>query len=238
MMKKLCLKILIFAVCLIFVSNKGFCADIDLSKSFVSDKANIIEAQLLAQLHEVLKNLHKETNTDVVVITLNSIQNTENFLSIENQVKREYLLGGKNQDKWVMVILIKKPYQMNIRVGKSLKKVIKPSTIRAMEFEFFLSKINNSVNTRFKTYNMGRDLYNTTMFLAELIADNYNTKLHIDQPRDEILSDLYYLLGGQNANYFPKTDPIEKFIRKNNLYIVILILIIGLIPLIFYRKRK
>ena len=230
-MKKIIFRTLIILISAIFITLKSFCANIDLSKSFVSDSANIIEPRLKAQLHEVLKNLHKETGSDVVVITLNSIPQTENFLTIENQIKKNYLLGGKNHDKWIMIILTTSPYQMNIRVGKGLKKVIRSSTIRAMYFEFLFSRLNNSIGAKLRTYNAGRDLYNTTMFLAELVADANNLSLHIDNPgeHDEIMGDLFFLLGGQNAHYFPKTDPTEKFIRRNNFHMIFFIIFIGFV---------
>ena len=237
-MEKFILKLFIILSAVLFFTNNGFCADIDLSKSFVSDKANIIDPQLKTQLQEVLKNLHKETDSDVVVITLNSIPMTENFLTIESQIKNKYILGGSSRDKWVMIIVTTNPYQMNIRVGNGIKNIITGTTLRAMRFEFMFSRLFNrsSQRNRYK----GQDLYNTAMFLAELIADSKNVGLHIDNPaeRDEVLGDLYYLLGGRNAHYFPKTDPTEKFIRRNNLHMVILLLIIGLIPAFLPKKRK
>ena len=239
-MKNYFLKIFIILISAIFVTLKGFCADIDLSKSFVSDKANIIESRLKVQLQEVLKNLHKETDSDIVVITIDSIPQAENFLTIESQIKDKYLLGGKTRDKWVIIILTTNPYRMNIRVGKGLKRVIRGATVRAMRFEFMFSRINNFQNGKLITDRAGRDLYNTTMFLAELVADSNNTRLHIDPPgeHDEILGDLFYLLGGQNAHYFPKTDPTEKFIRKNNLHMVIWILLAGIFLTVVVKKIK
>ena len=121
-----------------------------------------------------------------------------------------------------------------------LKKVIKGSTKRAMWFEFIFSRLINITNGKLNKRNAGRDLYNTTMFLAELVADSNNTRLHIDPPgeHDEILGDLFYMLGGQNAHYFPKTDPTEKFIRKNNLHMVILILLAGIFLTVVVKKIK
>ena len=241
MKKHIILKFFITLISALLITFKGFCADIDLSKSFISDKANIIEPRLLTQLHEVLKNLHTETGVDLVVITLNSIPDKENFLTIESQVKNQYILGGENRDKWVMVIFTTEPYQMNIRVGEGLNDIITNRTLRAMRFEFMFSRFFNKNNGR--KYRMGRDLYNTTMFLAELVADANNIRLHIDNPgeHDALLGDLYYLLGGPNAHYFPKTDPTEKFIRKNNLHMVLFILCIGILFLIInyaIRKRR
>ena len=236
------IKILIVLICMSFTVLKGFCADIDLHTSFVSDKANVFGPQLLEQLRDVLKNLHNETGCDVVVITLNSLRSGESFSDVEKQIKKQYILGGKRSDMWVIVILTKEPYRMNIRVGKGLRRVITGSTLRGMQFEFLFSRLNNSNNGNLSVNAAGNDLYNTTMFLAELIADENNVRLHTSAiPSDnEIMGNILYVMGGGGPQYFRPIDPTEKYIRRNNLHMVIFIIIIGIFSFIvrFGRRRR
>ncbi|MBQ7450372.1 TPM domain-containing protein [bacterium] len=237
-MKKTVFKILIIIFGIFITILNGFCADIDLSRSFVSDDANLIEERLYEQLSDVLKNLHKETGCDIVVVTLDSLKRNENFSTVEKQIKTDYLLGGKKRDKWVIITVTKTPYKMDIRVGKGLKKVITGSTVRGMKFEFLFSRLNNYRNEVLNTNRAGRDLYNTTMFLAELVADKNNARLHTSEFGNEIMGDISYLLNGTRQVYYPQTDPTEKFIRRNNLHTVIALIIIGAFPFLFRHHRR
>ena len=110
-----------------------------------------------------------------------------------------------------------------------------------MNFEFLFSRLNNVNNNRLRTYSAGRDLYNTTLFLSELIADANTVRLHTSpiEPRNETIGDILYVFGGAGAQNIPLTDPTEKYIRRNNFHMVIAVLVIGLIPFgIRLRRRR
>ena len=233
-MKKYALKILIVLIFSFLITTKSYCADIDLSKSFISDKGGFLEAQVYSQLEDVLKNLHKETSSDLVLITLNSLAKGEDFNSIERDVRTRYILGGENRDNWVMVIAVREPYSMNIRVGDGLKKVIPAPLTRAMGIEFWLSKIINGRGNNFVTrLGVQTNLYTTVLVLGEAIADEKGVRLHTS----DIVYDIYGYSLREQGIYIPRTTDAMKFIRRHNLYPAIIILTIGLFPFVLFRRR-
>ena len=135
-----------------FLGINSFCADFNFDKSFISDNSNFLPETYEYPLNSVLQNLHRETGCDLVVLTINSLNYNDNetFKDIERQVHSKYLFGGENKDKWAMIIITRIPYQINIRVGQGLKKIIPPQTVRSMGFEFFLKKGNQIIISFFR----------------------------------------------------------------------------------------
>ena len=177
-MKKSFIKSFIIVVCSFLIATNGFCADIDLSQSFISDKADILNNRTEEQLGDVLKNLHKDTSSDLVVVTLNSLENGKTFSDIEKEIETKYILGGESRDKWAMVIVTRNPYNMNIRVGKGLKQEIPNSMKRALGIEFMLNKLIVGNQTSVFAGTTQSNLYSTVLLLGEAIADKKGVRLH------------------------------------------------------------
>ena len=227
--------ILIALICLFLSALNGYCADIDLGKSFISDKGGFLEPQVYQQLEDVLKNLHKETSSDLVVVTLNSLAEDESFASIVQDVHTKYILGGENRDNWAMVILVREPYSMNIRVGNGLNKIIPNPMRRALGFEFWLSQMLNGRNSNFITrLGVQTNLYTTVLVLGEAIADEKGVRLHTS---DQVY-DIYGYQFREQGVYIPRTTESMKFIRRYNLYLPIIILSVGLLPFTIFRRRR
>ncbi len=236
-------KILLLFICLTF-GVKGFCADFNFEKRFISDGSNFLPDRYENPLNSVLTNLHKETGCTLIVLTINSLVGDETYKDVERQILSKYILSSDNQNNWAMIIVTRYPYRMNIRVGKGLKKIIPPKTARSMGFEFFINRImhTETINGRqiIQENGAANNLYSTTLFLAELIADSEGKRLHSNEVRQT-----YDLLGTQFTQvitpetYFPPNPPVTKFIRKNNLLPIIIIILIGLSPyMILPRQRR
>ena len=247
-MKKICKSIILAVLLWIFV-NPVLSADFSFENSFVSDNTNFLTDRYENPLAEVLKNLSDETGCDLVVLTLDSLSENETFEDIEKQIHSKYLFGGKNKDKWVIITVTRNPYRINIRVGEGLRKIIPPKTIRAMGIEFLLNRGTlNNANANILQRRAQDNLYSTALFLAELIADSKNKRLHTT--RRTVTHNYSYRAGDRviveplytetiPETYIPQTRPMNKFIRRNNLYPALIILGIGLFPLRFlYRYRR
>ena len=224
------------------LATKGFCANINFDKGFISDGSDFLPERYENPLNSVLNNLHKETGCDLIVITINSFDNLETFKDIEKQVLSRYILGGENKDKWAMIIVTRIPYQMNIRVGKGLKKIIPPITVRSMGFEFFLNRItntntNNGVTTIYQN-GAANNLYSTAMFLAELIADSQGKRLHTNEVRQDYNYAGYRHTEIMRAQEIPQNPPFTKFVRRNNLTPALFILAIGFLPFLFIPRSS
>lgn len=191
----------------------------------------------------MLKNVHDETGNDLVVLTLNTLAENERFEDIEKQIHSKYLFGGKRSENWAIIIVTQSPYQMNIKVGKGLRRIISPKTIRVMMIEFFFNRgsINNN-NVAVDRWRIEDNLYSTALFLAELIADSQNKRLHTTERT--INENITYYANGRTyvepaygvvipETYIPQTRPFQKFVRRNNLYPALIILGLGLFPLRF-----
>ena len=255
MKKNNIIKFIIIFLLFIFTSKQAYCAQFDFSKGFIDDNANFLTDRYKNPLNEVLQNLHKETGCDLVLLTLNSLSNNETYENIEKQVHSRYLFGGKNKDKWAMIIITRVPYRMNIRVGKGLRKIIFPRTRRAMGFEFFIHSStdgyedNNNLNhtRQVSQYSAQNFIYSTTLFLAELIADSQNKRLHTTRRTET--ENLTYNVGNRTYTeplytriipevYIRQTEPFIKFVRRNNLYPTLILIFIGLLPFMYQVRRR
>ena len=195
-----------------------------------------MDTMVKQQLGEVLSNLHKETGSDLVVITLNSLGQDETYESIEEEVHSKYIFGGENRDKWAMIILTENPYRMNIRIGKGLKKIVPNTMKRALGFEFLISRMLNDNGNRVYRRGAQINLYSTALLVGEAIADDKNVRLHTT----ERIYENYFgegLDGIDYALYIPRSSEAMKFIRRYNLYPVILIIFIGLSTFMIFRRR-
>lgn len=234
-MKKALKKIFIILILLFTNTINSFGADFKFSNSFISDEISVFQPIQRLQLNDVLKNFKNETGTDFAIIVLRKLGENEKFKDIEEQVRTQFVFGGESKENWIMVILTQEPYRMNIRVGKDLRKTIPRSMIRSLILEFNLNKIISQNRNRFNYGIAARNLYSTSLYLAEAVADTHNKRLHTSAE--------YIVLEGAGRYqsepelYIPRTDNMIKFLRRHNLFPTAIVLLIGIFPFLPRRRR-
>lgn len=107
----------------------------------VVDEANILNSSIRADLTQKLQNLETKTTTQLVVVTLNSLQGT----SIEDfgyQLGREWKIGQQGVNNGALLIVAPNDRKVRIEVGYGLEGTLTDALSKFI--------IENSIIPRFK----------------------------------------------------------------------------------------
>jgi uncharacterized protein len=120
-MKKLILWIVLSAMFLIVPAAWG--ADIPYLSGRVTDNAEILSAETIQLLDEILKTHESRTTNQVVILTVSTL-NGESIEDYAYRVFSEWKLGLKEKDNGVLLIVVPDDRRMRIEVGYGLEATL------------------------------------------------------------------------------------------------------------------
>jgi uncharacterized protein len=131
---------------------------------YVVDLANIIDDDVEMRLNGYLQELEQKTTAQVVVLTINSLEDEslEEF-SIEVAHKR-WKLGQKGKDNGVLILIVFKDRKYRIEVGYGLEGILPDSLVGSIGRKFLVPYM--------KKGDPSTGIYTTTLAIINEIATN------------------------------------------------------------------
>ena len=126
----------------------------------VYDEANMINEQDRIKINNISKNLEKETTSQLVVATFNSLQGE----SIENfgyQLGRHWGIGQKKQNNGVILIIAPKEKKVRIEVGYGLEGILTDAICASI--------IHKIILPNFKTNNFEQGIIQSAEAIAAVL---------------------------------------------------------------------
>ena len=113
---------LFFIVCLVFLVCAGSARGLDVPplKGYVNDYANMMSQETRAQLERELKDFEQSDSTQVVILTVESIEG-DVLESFSIRVAEKWKIGQKGKDNGVILLAVKKERKTRIEVGRGLE---------------------------------------------------------------------------------------------------------------------
>jgi len=113
---------LFFIACLVFLVCAGSARGLDVPplKGYVNDYANMMSPAARAQLEKELKDFERSDSTQVVVLTVESLDG-DVLESFSIRVAETWKIGQKGKDNGVILLVAKKERKTRIEVGRGLE---------------------------------------------------------------------------------------------------------------------
>ncbi|MBI2112984.1 MAG: TPM domain-containing protein, partial [Candidatus Wildermuthbacteria bacterium] len=107
----------------VFFGSGVFASHVPDPQGFVNDFAGMLSSKFRIQLEQSLQNFEKETQAEIAVVTILSLQQD----SIEDFAARlfeEWKIGKAQQDNGVLLLVAKEEQEVRIEVGYGLEPFI------------------------------------------------------------------------------------------------------------------
>ena len=114
------IKIYFFIIFLISISSLSFAKGIPALSSPVIDQAGFLSPQVKSVLRDSLFDLRKQTNAEVALLTVDSLEG-ESIEGYSIRVTDQWKLGSKKGDNGVLFLISKEDRLMRIEVGQGLE---------------------------------------------------------------------------------------------------------------------
>ena len=113
---------LFFIACLVFLCCAGSARGLDVPplKGYVNDYANMMSPGARAQLEKELKDFERSDSTQVVVLTVESIEG-DVLESFSIRVAETWKIGEKGKDNGVILLVAKNERKTRLEVGRGLE---------------------------------------------------------------------------------------------------------------------
>ena len=108
---------------LFFIAHYAAGLDVPILKQRVNDYANILSPATETQLENVLTTLEKEESTQIVVLTINSLEG-DSLEGFSLRVVENWKLGQEKLDNGALLLIAKNDRKMRIEVGYGLEGVL------------------------------------------------------------------------------------------------------------------
>ncbi|WP_008637625.1 TPM domain-containing protein [Bizionia argentinensis] len=117
------IKLLLFSVFLCFIQFTKAQIDYPVLSEFCTDNAHLFSGDEVLSLNNKLKNFETETSHQIVVLTVNSLDN----ISVEEYALRVFEandIGQKKLDNGVLILIAKNDKKFRVEVGYGLEPII------------------------------------------------------------------------------------------------------------------
>lgn len=188
-------RILLFLfIITIFTSNISFASDIDIpepSKYFyVYDEADLLNREAEDYIIDINEELYDATGAQVVVVTLNSLNNVDiNLFAVK--LFEEWGIGSSEYDNGLLMLIVPNEGEMWIEVGYGLEGALPDSKVGNL--------IENSILPYFRENNYQDGIISGFNGIIQEVEEEYNIQLE----GQDINEDLYYVgQNGESASVF------------------------------------
>lgn len=107
-------------VAVLLTASLGCALDVPQLKGRVNDYANMISPQVRSQLENELKNFEKTDSTQIVVLTVESLEG-DALEDFSIRVAEKWKIGQKGKDNGAILIVAKKDRKTRIEAGRGLE---------------------------------------------------------------------------------------------------------------------
>ncbi|MBN1363411.1 MAG: TPM domain-containing protein [Syntrophaceae bacterium] len=135
----------------------------------VNDFANVIDAQNAAKMDALAREVLQKTGTAIVVATVPSIGENEDYNMYANGLYKEWGIGKKGEDKGVLIFLTVKERKIRIETGYGVEGILPDGRVGEI--------LDKYVVPFLKEGNYGKGLYNAMYACSAYIAKNARIQL-------------------------------------------------------------
>ncbi len=135
---------------------------------YVNDFANILSYSAKDNLTRLITELERKSSAEISVVTVDSI----GALTIEEyavDLFKEWGIGKKDKDNGILILVAMQERKIRIEVGYGLEGVITDGTAGEI--------IKQKMTPAFKAGDFEKGIFNATLTVANLIANNANIQL-------------------------------------------------------------
>ena len=135
----------------------------------VNDFANVIDVENSAKMEALAQEVLQKTGTAVVVATVPSIGENEEYTMYANGLYQAWGIGKKGEDKGVLIFLTVKERKIRIETGYGVEGILPDGRVGEI--------LDNYVVPFLKDGNYGKGLYNAMYACSTYIAKDANVQL-------------------------------------------------------------
>lgn len=152
-------------------ANTAFAADKYPSPrdAAVNDFANVIDAENAAKMEALAREVLQKTGTAVVVATVPTIGENEDYNMYANGLYKAWGIGKKGEDKGVLIFLTVKERKIRIETGYGVEGILPDGRVGEI--------LDKYVVPFLKEGNYGKGLYNAMYACSAYIAKDANVEL-------------------------------------------------------------
>lgn len=157
-------KILIISTVLLFCLSNLFSLDIPKMNSRVNDNAGVINSADERKLETLLRDVESKTSSQVALLTINSLQG-ENLEDYSMRVAQSWMLGQKEFDNGVLMLVALKEKKIRIEVGYGLESILTDAKSGYI--------IRNYIVPEFKNGNFAGGITNGLLAISGLVTNEF-----------------------------------------------------------------
>jgi len=135
----------------------------------VNDFANVIDSENAAKMETLAQEVLQKTGTAVVVATVPSIGENEDYNMYANGLYQAWGIGKKGEDKGVLIFLTVKERKIRIETGYGVEGILPDGRVGEI--------LDKYVVPFLKEGNYGKGLYNAMYACTAYIAKDANVQL-------------------------------------------------------------
>ena len=168
-----CKKTLALAIALfmVLIASVGFAAEKYPSPrgTAVNDFANVIDQENAAKMEALAREVLQKTGTAVVVATVETIGENEEYNLYANGLYKAWGIGEKGKDKGVLIFFTLKERKIRIETGYGVEGILPDGLVGEILDKYALPFL--------KEGNYGKGLYNAMYACSAYIAKDANVQL-------------------------------------------------------------
>jgi uncharacterized protein len=165
------LSLLVVALLMLLTTGNVFAADKYPAPrgTAVNDFANVIDAENAAKIDALAREVLEKTGTAVVVATVETIGENEDYTMYANGLYQAWGIGKKGEDKGVLIFLTVKERKIRIETGYGVEGILPDGLVGEI--------LDKYVVPFLKEGNYGKGLYNAMYACSAYIAKDANVQL-------------------------------------------------------------
>jgi uncharacterized protein len=162
--------VLAVALFMAFIAGTTFAADkYPAPRGAVNDFANIIDADSAAKMEALAREVLQKTGTAVVVVTMPTIGENEEYNMYANGLYKAWGIGKKGEDKGVLIFLTLKERKIRIETGYGVEGILPDGLVGEIRDKYLKPQLQAG--------NYGKAFYDTMYALSSYIAKDANVQL-------------------------------------------------------------
>ena len=107
-------------------------ADLPEPTSYVNDFAHVISATDAQAIEDLNRALHDQANARVVVVTINSLDDSQSVEEFTTALEEKWKLGKKGEDRSAILLFVKSPPKRRIETGYGLEGDLNDAKVGAI----------------------------------------------------------------------------------------------------------
>lgn len=162
--------VLAAALLMALIAGTTFAADkYPAPRGAVNDFANVIDPESAAKMEALAREVLQKTGTAVVVVTVPTIGENEEYNMYANGLYKAWGIGKKGEDKGVLIFLTLKERKIRIETGYGVEGILPDGLVGEIRDKYLKPQLQAG--------NYGKAFYDTMYALSSYIAKDANVQL-------------------------------------------------------------